>query len=251
MKRRTSEPITVSMLFHRGAQKLGLLSFLLLAFQGSLAAAPYRFLSFDESISNRKLAVKKGEEIVEIKDLHHLKRSPSINVPEDIPLTLVALDKTSPDGKQVSVDAKLPAGVTNPLVLILPDTSNPTGVRPYVIEDNAGRFRWGSIRFLNATGKPVMTKVDKKVAELPAGWTPVDVDPGGDMRNMGIQAAYKAAPTQILYSAVWEHNPDVRELVIVLPGTNARTGEMEFKIIPEDRKVVAAEAEMEKKKEEQ
>lgn len=238
------------MLFHRGAKKLGLLSFLLLTFHGSLAAAPYRFLSWDESITSRQFGVKRGEEIVELKDLHHLKRSGSINVPGDVPLTLVALDKKDPEGKPVSVEAKLPAGVTNPLVIILPDNTNPSGVRPFVIEDSTGRFRWGSIRLLNATSKPVITKIDKKVTELPPGWTPVDVDPGGDMRNMGIQAAYKAQPAKILYSAVWEHNPDVRELVIVLPGTNARMGEMEFKIIPEDRKVVAAEAEMEKKKEE-
>ena len=242
------------MSIHRGAKKLGLLSFLLLAFHGSLAAAPYRFLSWDESITARKLGVKRGEEIVELKDLHHLKRSGSVNVPGDAPAILIALDKKDPEGKPVGIEMKLPAGVNTPLVIILPDNTHPTGVRPFVIEDNVGRFRWGTIRMLNATGKPVMTKVDKKVAELPPAWSPVDIDPGGDMRNMGIQAAYKDAPTKILYSAVWEHNPDVRELVIVLRGTDKRMGEIEFKIIPENRKIVeaeaAADAAAERKKEE-
>jgi hypothetical protein len=41
---------------------------------------------------------------------------------------------------------------------------------------------------------------------------------------------------------VWEHDPNVRELVIIVPGLNARTGVLEYKVIPENRKVVEAEA---------
>lgn len=221
---------------------LALFLLALLAFSGSLEAVVYRFLPFDQPMSGRQFGVKKGAEIVEIKSLHHLKRSEAINVPAENPPVLVALDRKDPEGKPVGIEIKLPTGVTTPLVLLLPDPKHPTGVKPFVIEDNATHFKWGTIRMLNATGKPVMTKIDTKVNELPPSWTAVDIDPGGTTRNMGIQAAYKANPAKILYSAVWEHDPDVRELVIVIPGLDARLGEMEFKVIPENRKVAEAEA---------
>ena len=229
------------MSLHRRAS-LALFSLALLASTGLLEAVPYRFLPFDQPMANRQFALKRGNDVVELKNLHHLKRSDAVNVPGEAPPMLIALDRKDPEGKPVGIEVKLPAGVTSPLVLILPDPRHPTGVKPFVIEDDASRFKWGTIRMLNATGKPVMTKVDTKVTELPPSWTPVEIDPGGAMRNMGIQAAYKTNPAKILYSSVWEHDPDVRELVIVIPGLDARLGEMEFKVIPENRKVVEAEA---------
>jgi len=229
------------MLSHHRAPFL-LVVLALIAFHGSLAAAPFRFLAWDDAMAARKFAIKSGEQMIEIKNLHPLKRTGTVNVGvETVPL-LVAMDKKDAEGKPLAVEIKMPADLQSPLVLIIPDPKHPTGVKPFVIDDNTARFKWGTMRVLNATGKTAMIKVDQSVAQLPPNWTPVDIDPGGQVRNMGVQAAMKDKPTEILYSAVWEHDPDVRELIIVLPSQDARTGALEFKVIPENRKVMEAEA---------
>ena len=193
-------------------------------------------------MATRKFGLKSGETVVEVKDLHPLKRTQAINIKGETPPLLVALDKKDAEGKPVAIEIKIPADLKSPLVLIIPDAKHPTGVRPFVLEDNTANFKWGTIRVLNATGKAAMMKVDTKVAQLPVTWSPVDIDPGGAARNVGVQAAMKDKPAEILYSAVWEHSPDIRELVIVVPGTNVRTGALDFKVIPENRKVAEAEA---------
>jgi len=193
-------------------------------------------------MATRKFGLKSGETVVEVKDLHPLKRTKAINIKGETPPLLVALDKKDAEGKPVAIEIKIPADLKSPLVLIIPDAKHPTGVRPFVLEDNTANFKWGTIRVLNATGKAAMMKVDTKVAQLPVTWSPVDIDPGGAARNVGVQAAMKDKPAEILYSAVWEHSPDIRELVIVVPGTNVRTGALDFKVIPENRKVAEAEA---------
>ena len=192
-------------------------------------------------MATRKLGLKSGETVVEVKDLHPLKRSKAINATGQAPM-LVALDKKDAQGKPVAVEIKVPGDLKAPLVLIIPDPKHPTGVRPHVIDDNTANFKWGTVRVLNATGKVALMKVDTKVAELPSNWSPVDIDPGGAARNVSVQAALKDKPADVLYSAVWEHSPDIRELVIVVPGTNVRTGALDFKVIPENRKIAEAEA---------
>ena len=214
----------------------------LLLVHGSLSAAPFRFLAWDDAMATRKFGLKSGDTVVEVKDLHPLKRTKAINAAGTAAPLLVALDKKDAEGKPVAVEIKVPADLKSPLVLIIPDAKHPTGVRPFVLEDNSDNFKWGTIRVLNATGMAAMMKVDTKVAQLPPNWAPVDIDPGGAARNVGVQAAMKDKPAEILYSAVWEHSPDIRELVIVVPGTNVRTGALDFKVIPENRKVVEAEA---------
>jgi hypothetical protein len=58
------------------------------------------------------------------------------------------------------------------------------------------------------------------------------------MRNIGIQMAARADLKAILYSAVWEYDPEVRNLIIVVPGTDVQTGTVNLKIIPEDRRAL-------------
>jgi len=208
-----------------------------------LLAGPLRFLPWDETVAARKLAVASGKEVVDLKDLHHLKRSNAVSVPAgETPPLLVAKDKTSADGKPVTVEIKIPADCQTPLVIIVPDPKHPTGLRPFVIEDNTARFPWGAVRHLNATGKELVTKLGDKTAVLPPKWDPVDVDLGGKTRNFGIQTALKDNQKAILYSSVWEYDPDVRRLVIILPGTDARTGALDYKIIPENRKAMEMDA---------
>lgn len=215
----------------------------LLVFHSALLAAPIRFLPWDDSVAARKLGLLGAQGVAEIKDLHPDKRTPLMDgTAGETPLQIVALDRTSPDGKPVTVEVKSIAGMKAPLVLILPDPKHPSGLRSFVIEDNATTFRWGSIRFLNATGRALLVRQDKLVKALPETWTPVDVDPGGAARNIGIQMAASDKLTDILFSAVWEHHPDVRKLVFIVPGATAGTGALDLKIIPEDRRAIAPAA---------
>jgi hypothetical protein len=212
----------------------------LFVFQSSLLAVPIRFLPWDDSVAARKLGLLGAKGVAEIKDLHPDKRTPLMDgTAGEAPLQIVALDRTSPDGKPVTVEVKSIAGMQAPLVLILPDPKHPSGLRPFVIEDNATTFRWGSIRFLNATGKALLVRQDKLIKALPETWTPVDVDPGGIARNIGVQMAASDKLKDILYSAVWEHHPDVRKLVFIIPGANVSTGAVDLKVIPEDRRTIA------------
>ncbi|WP_035612549.1 hypothetical protein [Haloferula sp. BvORR071] len=210
-----------------------------------LQAAALRFLPWDDATAARKLSLKTGTTEVELKGLHPLKRSepvqaaaPSDGAPGPM---LVTPDKTGPDGKPAAVEIKVPADVQSPLVLIIPDAKHPTGLRTFVIEDNAGRFPWGTFRVLNATGKDLFMNFEKKPIALPASWTPVDVKLGGAQRNVGVETVAKANPKAILYSAVWEFDPDLRKLVFILPGGAPAAPTLEYKIIPENRKVAAAE----------
>lgn len=222
-----------------------LASFLLgvFALHSPLLAAPIRFLPWDDGIAARKIGLQSAKGVTEITDLHPDKRTPAMDgTAGEVPLQLVALDRTSPDGRTVTVELKSITGMQAPLVLILPDPKHPTGLRPFVIEDNSSNFGWGTLRFINATGKALLIRQDKVVKALPDAWTPVDVDPGGAARNMGIQMAARDNLKDILYSAVWEHSPDVRKLVFVLPGADAGTGAVDLKVIPEDRRAMAAAA---------
>jgi hypothetical protein len=212
----------------------------ILAGHESLLAATIRFLPWDHEVAARKIAFQHGKESVNL-TLHPDQRSsPVKSIAGEKILQLVALDRSSPDGKPASVAIKMPAGIQAPLVLILPDAKHPTGLRFLVIEDASVNFGWGTMRFVNATGKTLLVRHDKTIKELPDTWTPVDIAPGGDARNAGVQVAARDNSKTILYSAVWKHDPNIRKLIFVVPGADVRTGVVAFKIVPEDRRVLAA-----------
>ncbi len=214
------------------------LSLGLLFLQGSASAVPLKFLPWDDAVAARKVALQDAAGVKELTELHPSKRSKAFDGKVgEVPLQLVALDRKTPDGKAMTLDIKLGADMKSPLVLIIPDPKHPTGLRTYVVEDSSGSFSWGTMRMINATGKVLMIRVDKTVSPLPNSWSPVDVKPGGDARNVSVQLAAKDNPKTILYSAVWEHDPNLRKLAFILPGTDDRTGVVDFKIIPEDRRV--------------
>lgn len=209
----------------------------------TVQAASIRFLPWDDTIAARKIGFFNGKEVAEIQNLHPDKRTQTVTWSGGaVPPQLIALDRTSPDGKPVSVAITLQAGMENPLVLILPDAAHPTGLRCFVIEDSSKNFGWGTFRFINATGKELLVRNDKVTKSLPEAWKAVDINPGGSARNMGIQLAARDNLTAILYSAVWEYEPDVRKLIIIVPGTDAQNGAVNLKIIPEDRRSVAPAA---------
>lgn len=221
--------------------------FVLLAFSFCLAAvqaASIRFLPWDSSIAARKIGFHNGKEVVAVENLHPDKRTKPVAWVGggEVPPQLIALDRTSPDGKPVAVPIKVQPDMANPLVMILPDAAHPTGLRCFVIEDGSNSFAWGTFRFINATGKELLVRNDKVTKSLPETWKAVDLNPGGAVRNMGIQLAARDNLEAILYSAVWEYDPDVRKLIIIVPGTDAQGGVVNLKIIPEDRRSAATAA---------
>lgn len=205
-----------------------------------LYALPIKFLPWDDSVAARKIGFSNGKDVAEIQNLHPDKRSRAVVwAGGEVPPSLVALDRTSPDGKPVTAPIQITAGMKSPLVLILPDKAAPSGLRCYVLEDNTDSFGWGTLRFINATGKELLVRNDKEVKALPESWRPLDIAPGGGKRNIGIQMAAKADLNTIIFSSVWEYDPDIRKLIIVVPGTEARSAGVDLKIIAEDRRAAA------------
>lgn len=203
----------------------------------SVDAASIRFLPWDNDVAARKIGFFNGVDVAEIQNLHPDKRSKPVSwTGSEVPPQLVAMDRNDPEGKPLGVPLKITAGMEKPLVIILPDPSQPSGLRCYVIDDGAGKFGWGVFRFINATGKELLIRNDKVTKALPKTWNPVDLDPGGAARNMGIQMAARDNLAAVLYSAVWEYDPNVRKLIIVVPGVDVDGGAVNLKIIPEDRR---------------
>ncbi len=221
---------------------LPLLGTVFLLLSQSLHGLPLRVLAWDDDIAARKLAIAGGGEATALKDLHPLSRSPAIDVAaaEGQPPLLQALDRTDEKGKPATDPIRIPGGVKRPLVLLMPDPKAATGVRPVVLEDDLAGFRWGTIRLVNATGRPLLFRCEKKISQLPAGWTPVDVAPGGQRRNMEVLLALREQPDNLIFSSIWEHREDLRKLVFVVPNTQPGEGPVAFKFILESR--VDAEA---------
>jgi len=208
-----------------------------------LHALPFRFLAWDSEIAARKIGVIDNSKVSEFQNLDPFRRSGVFNIAGGgAPIFLVANDRMDAEGKPTTVEIKLAAGISAPLVIILPDPSHPTGLRPFVIDDSPRTFAWGSMRFVNATGKELLFRSDKSVISLPGTWTPTDFAPGGATRNMGVKMAAKDNLDDLLYSAVWEHNPDVRNLVLIIPDTKAQSTKVSLKTIPENRRVAALDA---------
>ena len=220
-----------------------ILFFTILLAGQAIHAASIRFLAWDDAIAARKIGFSNGTDVTELQGLHPHKRTKTmVWTAGETPPALVALDRESPDGKPVIAPIKLAAGMTSPLVLILPDAAAASGLRCFAIEDSSRNFSWGTMRFINATGRDLLVKEEKLIKALPKTWKAVDLTPAGGKRNIGVQMASPEDLNSILYSAVWEHDPDIRKLIIVVPGADAGTGAVDLKIIPEDRRAIAANA---------
>jgi len=212
---------------------------LVLAFSGSLLAVDVHFLAWDEAIAAREVAVAEGEKESKIENLHPLQRTGPIStsVPEGI-VTVRALDKKGPDGKPLDLPVKVGTAMSKPLILLLPDAKSPTGLRGYAIEDDSASFPWGSFRMLNATGKVLNMGLGSERKQLPANWQHVDLRPSGN-KPLPVWFATPEAPKDALYTSVWKPDPEMRRLVILLPGSDPRFGPLALKVIPEDRSSLA------------
>ncbi|NQX01276.1 hypothetical protein HQ447_11510 [bacterium] len=200
-------------------------------------AVSIRFLPINEEVAGRKIALQDGKRLSELKDLNPKKRSKAYSVSAGkTPPALVALDRERPNGKPASVEIILAANMKSPLVVILADPESPSGMRLFVIEDGETGFPWGSLRFVNTADKPFMIRCDKETKAVTESLGTLDIAPGGEARNIGLQLFSEAAPELVLYSAVWEFDPNLRKLIFIVPAANPASKELMLEIIPQDKR---------------
>ena len=212
-------------------------AFAVAGFSSSLAAAEVRFLAVNQELAERKMGLLDASGTTELKDLSAVKRSMSYTVKEgETPPRLVALDRERPGGKPSGVELTIPDGMEAPLVLVFPDFDSPAGFRAVLVDDSVAGFPWGSLRFVNATEKALTLRCDKDTKCVPGSHAFVDLAPGGEARNIGVQLTPENAPEEVLYSAVWEHDPNLRKLVFILGDGKEATAELSLAIIPQDKR---------------
>lgn len=210
----------------------------------SLSAMPVRFLAWDAEIVARKVSLKNGDKVEEIEGLALYNRTGyfSVSKAQEAKTHLITPDRLAKDGQPDSIELKFPEGIQNPLVILLPDSKASTGLRTFIIEDSPKGFAWGTTRFVNATSQPFFFRHENKTTAIGPSWNPVDVSIGGESRKMEVQLFTAEPPRKLCYSAVWGHDPDVRKLAIILPGSQSRTGKIDFRILPENRNTAASAA---------
>ncbi len=203
-------------------------------------ALEVRFLAWDEEVATREIVVPDGRSQKALRHLHPLQRTDGVaSKIVKGSLTLQTPDRKDAGGKPVTFSVKVDDAITHPLVLLLPDEKAPSGLQGLAIEDSATAFPWGSFRVLNATGQALGIGLGTQRKPLPAGWQPVDLLPAGDL-PLPVFLVASAEPKQPLYTSVWKPDPDLRRLVIVLLGSEPRLGPLALKVIPEDRRALAA-----------
>lgn len=181
-------------------------------------ALTLRFLAWDHEIAGMSILVRNGEKETQIKELHPDKRSNAID--GGSPGSAVSLVFSGADGATSSspgVALAIPEGISDALVILLPDPSSRGKVRPFVVNDSMDSFRPGTTRFLVASSLGYEVRCESKAVRLPGGWVPTDVTLEGTVRNVGVQIQTSQVPKTLVYSAVWEYNPSVRKLAIVVP----------------------------------
>jgi hypothetical protein len=211
----------------------------LLAPLRTASALEVRFLAWDEKVAERDLAVLDGDDAKPVKNLHPLQRTPALSAkPREGSIIVRSLDLKDAEGKPAELPVKIDEAIEHPLVLLLPDAKAPSGLRGFAINDSDSSFPWGTFRVLNATGKALGIGLGTERKALPAGWTPVDLKPAGD-KPVPVFFVNPADTKKPLYTGVWKPDPDLRRLVIVVPGTDPRLGPLALKVIPEDRRALA------------
>lgn len=207
-----------------------------------LFAGSLQVLAWDDDIAKRKFAIGVGDKSVEVPYMHPSARTQAIEVPEKAAnLSLIALDRPDGDGKPFAIPLKISENIKNPLAIIMPNEKSPTGARVIVIDDSQAGFKWGTIRLFNVSNKALAFRWDEKAVQFPPGWKPVDVSPGGKSRNMEVFLYLKEDLKKPLYSSVWEHRSDMRQLVFLVPATDTSRGLVEFKFVNELRLEPASE----------
>jgi len=206
-----------------------------------LEAVSMHVLAWDQKIAGRDLAIAYGQKSEPILNMHHFARSSPIKIPaKSQNLHVVVSDRVTDEGHPLTLTFEIPAGITRPLLMLLPDKS-PAGIKALVLDDSISNFRWGSLRFINVTREDLIFRHEKKNTLIPTGWKPTSVSPGGESRNMGV-SLYMRKDLKLppLYSSIWKHREDLRQLVFIVPSTDKERGHIDFKFIVENKSAVEA-----------
>jgi hypothetical protein len=208
-----------------------------LGFCNVAAAGSIRFLPMNVELAERKIGLQDRKGITELKELNPKKRSQVYSFAEgETPPSLVALDRQRPMGKPSGVEIILTQGLKSPLVLILADPDHPSGLRVIVMEDAEEGFAWGSLRFVNTADKPFMIRCDSDTIAIPESFGTSDIKPGGEARNIGVQLFSDKEPDAVLYSSVWEHDPNLRKLIFIMASGEPGSKDLSLEIIPQDKR---------------
>ncbi|MBK1881561.1 hypothetical protein JIN85_03985 [Luteolibacter pohnpeiensis] len=198
-------------------------------------ALPVRFLAWDGNISGRDLKVLSGEEGKKIEGLNQTRKTAPyrVAVGDDHIVYLQAADRKDAEGKPVVLRIPILPNVKEPLILLLPNPNEPSGITGIPFEDSSDGFKFGSFRMLNMTKGQLGCAFgkDRKVLK-PRGSE--DFAPGGTTPTP-IAFVGPARPKDPLFTSVWTPDPDIRNLVIIAPGTDPRLGPLAIKIVPESR----------------
>ena len=206
-----------------------------------LHALPVRILAWDEEVAEMRLNLVDSKGSVPVSAMHPAKRTPIYNLSlGEKPPVVETPDRKDAEGKPFTSEIRIPSGMRQPLLVVLPDAKASSGIRLLVLEDDSTSFDWGNTRFINATGKELVFAYEKKAVAIPPSWNAVDANPGGSERNMEVKLFYRDRPERAFYSAIWEQKPDLRMLVFLVPGEDDRLGPVAFKMIPEDRRLLKA-----------
>jgi len=209
----------------------------LLAWTLSLSAMQVKFLAWDHEIASRKISIKSGESAQEIEGLTPYKRTADFSIGSSSDaLQLVTQDRFDSNGKPFLLDLKLNTAFESPLIILFPDEKAPSGLRTVIIDDNTTSFAWGSTRIVNTTSQEFVFRHENKAFPLKASWEPVNISSSGNTRNLEVQLYSRNAPRTLYYSSIWEYNPEIRMLAIIVPGSQSNTGKISFKLIPESRR---------------
>lgn len=208
-----------------------------------LHATQMHVLAWDQNIAKRKLSIASGDRSTRIVDMHHFARSKAIKVSTNSEsLRVITEDRLSEEGKPLFLPLKISANIKKPLLLLLPDKSDPTGIKILVIEDSVENFKWGTMRFVNVTGKDLIFRCEKKNSLIASGWKPTSVAPKGNNRNIDVSMYIRENRTTApLYSSIWQHHKDLRKLIIIVPSKDKSRGFLDFRFIVENRLAVQAE----------
>jgi hypothetical protein len=201
------------------------------------AAASIRFLPVNMQLAERKIGLQDSKGITELKELNPKKRSKTYTFSAgETPPSVVALDRQRPMGKPSGVDIILTAEMKSPLVLILEDPDHASGLMLIVMEDGEQGFPWGALRFVNTADKPLMIRCGEETKPIPESFGTLDINPGGEARNLGVQLFSDKEPDAILYSAVWEHDPNLRKLIFIMAAGDPSSKDLSLEIIPQDKR---------------
>ena len=208
---------------------------LTLVFSISLVeGADIRVLVWDREIGERDLWIGGGEKFSKVEEMHPRKRSQPIKVSsKEEGVFLELRDGPAEEGKFPRIPLKVPAEARDLLVLLVPNKKSATGLGAIVLKDDLESFPWGSTRFFNVTGKPYVFKFDDKLVRIGAGSKPTLMRPGGERRKVQVGLYNPDDAKNRLYSAIWEHRPQMRKLVFIAAQEDRSMGAIEMRVVPE------------------